>query len=58
MFPVEYILAELHPVKQNSERVANYEPHIDELKVDGISTPKKVDQVKKFEKLNDLTINV
>ena len=53
-----HVLAHLHPVKQNADRVANYEGHIDELKVDGISMPMKVDQVEKFEKLNDLTINV
>ena len=52
------VAAKLYPAKKHTERVSHYEPYIDDLKVDGISMPMRLDQIPKFEKLNDLTINV
>merc|ERR1711936_1234434 len=52
------VLAKLHPVEKNTERVSNYEPYIDELKTNGISMPMRLQQIPKFEKMNNLTINV
>merc|ERR1712208_148426 len=52
------VLAKLHPVEKHTERVSNYEPFLDELKTNGISMPMRLQQIPKFEKQNDLTINV
>ena len=52
------ILAKLHPVEKHTERVSNYEPFLDEVKTDGISMPMRLQQIPKFEKMNNLTINV
>ena len=52
------ILAALHPVKDNPQRVSNYEAYIEELKTDGITFPMRLQQIPKFEKMNNLTINV
>merc|ERR1711936_437835 len=52
------VLAKLHPVEKNTERLTNYEPFLDEVKTDGISMPMRLQQIPKFEKMNNLTINV
>ena len=52
------ILAALHPVKDNPQRVSNYESYIEELNTDGISMPMTLNKIRKFEKMNNLTINV
>ena len=52
------ILAKLHPVEKHTERVSNYEPYLEELNTNGISMPMRLQQIPKFEKQNDLTINV
>merc|ERR1712055_508885 len=52
------VLAKLHPVKDNPQRVSNYEPYLKELKTDGITMPMRLQQIPKFEKQNDLSINV
>ena len=46
------VLAALHPVNHNPQRVNHYEPFEDELNVNGIDFPMTVDQIVKFEKLN------
>jgi len=52
------ILAKLHPVEKHTERVLNYEPYLEDLNTNGISMPMRLQQIPKFEKQNDLTINV
>ena len=47
------ILAALHPAKDHVQRISNYEPYIDELKTDGIKFPMKIQQIPKFENMND-----
>src|SRR5690606_22029463 len=45
------ILAHLHPVKKNAERVWHYKPHENELKDDGITYPMQISDIDKFEKM-------
>ena len=52
------VLAALHPVKIHTERVSNYEQYSEELDFTGITFPVKVSDVPKFEKLNNLPINI
>ena len=54
------ILAALHPVERekNPKRVSKYEPYEHELNLGGLSLPMQIGDVKKFEKLNQLSINV
>ena len=54
------ILAHLHPVDNHSTRVTNYEKYFNELKIDGFdfSNGFKSSDVHKFEKLNNLSINI
>ena len=48
--------AKLNPVQDHTYRVSNY--NIDKFKLDGITMPMRLDKISKFEKLNDVTINV
>ena len=52
------VLANLHPAKDHVDRVSNYEPFLDELKTNGIKFQMRLQQIPKFENMNDLTINV
>merc|ERR1712030_6497 len=52
------VLAKLHPAEKHTERVSNYKPYIEELKTDGITMPMRLQQIPKFEKMNNLSINV
>ncbi|XP_021351034.1 uncharacterized protein LOC110448879 [Mizuhopecten yessoensis] len=52
------ILAALHPVKRDSQRVTKYIDHRHELNFDGISFPVKVADINKFETQNKITVNV
>jgi hypothetical protein len=52
------VLAALYPAKSHSDRVSNYTPYIDKLKVDGIEFPVSVDDVSKFEQMNKIGVNV
>ena len=52
------ILAALHPVQKNSERVSKYEPFQNELKFDGIEFPVKLQDISKFETQNRISVNV
>ena len=52
------ILASLYPVKQNAERVSKYKKYLDKLNYKGIEMPMAVKDIDKFEKMNDLVINV
>ena len=46
------ILAALHPVSKNPQRVSKYQDFKDELNFEGIYFPVTIDQVSKFEKQN------
>ncbi|XP_028416044.1 uncharacterized protein LOC114539626 [Dendronephthya gigantea] len=52
------ILAALHPVKQNAERLHHYQQFQDELDLAGIEFPVTVDKIEKFERQNNISVNV
>ncbi|CAG9769955.1 unnamed protein product [Ceutorhynchus assimilis] len=54
------VLAQLHPVDrtQNANRVANYSHYENELDFTGIGFPIKLKDIRKFEQLNNISINV
>ncbi|XP_028414926.1 uncharacterized protein LOC114538015 [Dendronephthya gigantea] len=52
------ILAALHPVKQNAERLHHYQQFQDELDLAGIAFPVTVDKIEKFERQNNISVNV
>ena len=52
------ILAALHPVTENGERVNNYIPFMNELSLTNITMPMKVKDITKFEKQNNISVNV
>lgn len=52
------IVSALYPIRKNSDLVESY-PHFSRvLKYDGINFPMQLKNISKFEKLNNLTINV
>ena len=54
------ILSALHPIdrKNHPDRVTKYKQYENNLKFDDISFPVKLDKIPKFEKLNNININV
>ena len=52
------ILAFLYPATNNVQRVKKYKKHIHKLKYKGIKMPMAVKDIEKFEKINNLIINV
>ena len=54
------VLAALHPIprRSNPERIHHYQPHVKELNFDGIEFPVPVSKIPKFEKQNEIAINV
>ena len=52
------VLAALHHEEVHAERVSHYKKYLDTLKFQGIELPVRIDQVHKFDHLNNLTINV
>ena len=53
------IISALHPVKNNSDRIANYKPYSNELNFNGISFPMELKNIAKFERQNEhISINV
>ena len=53
------ILAHLHPCENSHpNRVSNYREYFRELKTDGLEFPFKTSDVSKFEKMNNLAINI
>ena len=52
------ILAHIKKFTQNPERVNKYKKHLHELRTDDIDMPMKLEDISKFEKLNNLCINV
>lgn len=52
------ILAALHPPRSHPERVAHYKQYEHELSFDGIDFPVCLDDVVRFEALNQISVNV
>ena len=52
------LLAYLHPVAQNPERIAKYYQYVDEVNMNGVSFPTPLKDVRKIEQNNNLSINV
>ena len=53
------VLASLYPAKHNPDRLTNYESHLNELDLSGLTFPLKVSQIPKFERQNpDISVNV
>ena len=52
------LLAALHPCHRHSERICKYRDYSNELNFDGISFPVKMADIPKFEKQNEISVNV
>ena len=52
------ILASLYPAQDNPHRVTKYIQYVQELNLKGIDMPMKVRQIPKFEKQNEISVNV
>lgn len=52
------ILAHLHSVEKDTQRVSKYLPYANELNFDGIEFPVNLCDVGKFEQLNDISVNL
>ncbi|KAK3106169.1 hypothetical protein FSP39_014172 [Pinctada imbricata] len=52
------ILAKLYPVKKNANRVSHYLSHESTLNMSGLKYPVQISQVSKFERQNDISVNV
>ena len=52
------VLARLHNVKQNAERVSKYQCYLNELNFDGIDFPVSIHQISRFESQNNVSVNV
>jgi len=54
------VLAALHPIqfKSNPERIHHYRPYEQELNFDGIDFPVSINKISKFEKQNEIAVNV
>ena len=52
------VLAHIYPEKRNPARCAHYVDKIDRLNVDGIRFPVELHQIPKFERMNNISVNV
>lgn len=54
------VLASMHPVdrQDHPKRVAKYQQHERDLNMDGNAYPVKTSDVKKFEKENNISVNI
>jgi len=52
------ILAALYEIKENPHRVSKYTQYENELKFEGIEFPVKLGDIPKFERQNEIKINV
>lgn len=52
------VLASLYPSKKHPERVLNYVQHADDFDVSDMSFPLKICDIPKFEKKNNISVNV
>ena len=52
------ILAHLCPIEDKKNRLSNYSMHFNKLNLEGLEFPMKVKDIPKFEKLDNLNVNV
>src|SRR5699024_1264563 len=52
------IIAKLYPAEDNMDRASKYSQYINSIKTDGLKFPMKIDDIHKFERMNDLSIYV
>ena len=52
------LLAHLHPTQDNNTRVSKYEPYVNELNMSGVNFPTPVNDIRKIEQNNNLSVNV
>lgn len=52
------IVSALFPVEQNSRRISSYPHYKQVLKTEGLDLPMTLKDISKFEKLNDISVNV
>ncbi|XP_014235688.2 uncharacterized protein LOC106658308, partial [Trichogramma pretiosum] len=52
------VLAALHEIKKNASELSHYLPYQNDLNFDGITFPVRIKDVSKFEKQNEVSINV
>ncbi|KYN11400.1 hypothetical protein ALC57_16451 [Trachymyrmex cornetzi] len=52
------VVAALYPAERNAERVSSYPHYLSVLNLTGIEFPMKLKNIPKFERLNDVSINV
>lgn len=52
------ILSALHPADHHVHRISNYISYINELHFDNIEFPMKIHDIPRFEKLNNISVNV
>lgn len=52
------ILAALHPKGKNPQRIQQYYPYENDLNLNGITFPTPISKIQKFEKQNNISINV
>ena len=52
------ILAGIYPAQKNPQRISKYTAYVNELDFTGIGFPVKLADVKKFEKQNEISVNV
>ena len=52
------VLASLHPMVQNAERIHHYRIYEPELNLQGIEMPMSLNKIPKFEKMNNISVNV
>ena len=52
------ILAGVYPVKKNANRIDKYKDHTEKLNFAGIKFPVKLNEIHKFEKLNQISVSV
>lgn len=52
------VMAALHPVKNNVNRMSSYQHFSSELEYEGLDFPMNFKDIPRFEKMNELTINV
>lgn len=48
----------LHPAKQNRSRLSSYPSYKQVLKTKGLTKPMSLNQIEKFEKINNVSVNV
>ena len=52
------VVASLYPASTHGDRAASYPHYSEELRTDDVTLPVTLDQLAKFERLNDVSLNV